>query len=323
MQPQAPETTQAQPEAQTAQVPAVVMPPERPGPAAGVLGRVTVESLASLPENERKMAWINALVDAEVARQTFAQDKALAREFALCGKFDDIKGSTAEQSIATAMVKIQMGRAWGMNQADSVRYIYFVNGKPAIEQEIVASKLRAAGYDWDVEWLEETVQHKGRPWQKCIGCTLWVKRINPQTRAAEPLLDRNGKQVSVSFTEADADHAEIYEKGQVKKLSQKANYQSWARDMYYWRSISRLKKYHAPDVLRGAVTREEALEMMPAEVQPPEMGPREIAAPAESPVEQADPEVKPAKLAERLEADEAAEQQGGEEGGLFPTNPLP
>jgi len=227
---------------------------------------VTVEQLALLPDSERRANWINALVEADVARLNYAQDQALAKQFALCGQFDDIKGLSMEQAVATAMVKIQLGRAWGFNAADSIRYIYFTNGRPAVENEIVAAKLQQAGYDWDIEWLEETLQHKGKPWQKCVGCKLWVKKLS--AGRTEPLLDRNGKPVSVAFTEADADHAMIWEKGKQIPLSEKWNFKSWAQDMYYWRAVGRVKKYHAPHVLRGAALRVEALEVVPVETLP-------------------------------------------------------
>ncbi len=254
-------------------------PPPQPGAAQqGEERRVTVTQLAQLPDSERRTNWIHSLVEAEVARQNYAQDRALAREFAISGQFDDIKGSSMEQSVATAMVKIQLGRAWGFNAADSIRYIYFTNGRPAIENEIVAAKLQQAGYDWDVEWLEETGQHKGKPWQRCVGCRLWIKKV--VNGRLEPLLDRNNQPISVAFTEADADHAIIWEKGKQIPLSEKWNFKAWARDMYYWRAISRVKKYHAPHVLRGGTMREEALEVLPEGTLPPQM-PAELQAPEE------------------------------------------
>lgn len=262
-----------------AQPPAV---PAAPGDtAAADQRRVTVGQLAMLPDSERRNNWIASLVEAEVARQNYAQDRALAREFAISGQFSDITGTTMEQAVATAMVKIQLGRAWGFNAADSIRYIYFTNGRPAIENEIVAAKLQQAGYDWDVEWLEDVIQHKGKPWRKCVGCRLWLKKWNAQEARFMPLVDRNGKPISVEFTEADADHASIWEKGKQIPLSQKWNFQSWGRDMYYWRTIGRVKKYHAPHVLRGAVSREEALEMIPVAEMPPDQLPKELQAPAE------------------------------------------
>ena len=264
--------TQQQPDAAPPAAAIAVVPAASPGG----LPRVSVDQLMSFPDAEKKAQWISALVEAEVARQTYAQDRAVARDFAISGQFEDLKAATAEQAIATAMVKIQLGRAWGFNAADAMRYLYFSNGKPAVENEIVAAKLQQAGYQWDVEWLEDEVQHKGKPWRKCIGCTLWLKRWNGTLYT--PLLDRNGKPVSVSFSEGDADHAMIWEKGKQIPLSQKWNFVSWARDMYYWRAIARVKKYHAPHVLRGAVSKEEELDIIPAG-SPPDMLPLELQAP--------------------------------------------
>ena len=269
--PQASETLPAAP------APQVIAPIQAP---AGGLPRVTVEQLMAFPDAEKKAQWISALVEAEVARQTYAQDRALARDFAISGQFDDLKAATAEQAIATAMVKIQLGRAWGFNAADSMRYIYFTNGKPAVENEIVAAKLQQAGYQWEPERLEEEVVHKGKPWKKCIGATLWLSKWDGTSY--KPMHDRHGKPISVSFTEGDADHAMIWEKGKQIPLSQKWNFVSWARDMYYWRVIGRIKKYHAPHVLRGAVSKEEALDIMPAG-SPPDMLPRELQAPPAEP----------------------------------------
>jgi hypothetical protein len=241
--------------------------------------RVTADMLAALPASERRDNWIAQLVEIEVARQNYAQDKALARDFAISGQFDDLRSQSPEQAIATAMVKIQLGRAWGFNAADSMRYIYFTNGRPATENEIIATKLQQAGFNWDIEWLEEEIQHKGKPVKKCIGCTLWVKKWSAAEQKYLPVLDRNGKPVSVAFTQYDADTAQIWEKGKQIPLSQKWNFQSWGRDMYYWRTIGRVKKYHAPHVLRGMISREEALEMIPVENLPPDMLPKELQPP--------------------------------------------
>ena len=67
-----------------------------------------------------------------------------------------------------------------------------------------------------------------------MGSRLWVKKI--RDGHLEPLLDRAGQPVSVAFTEADADQAMIWEKGKQIPLSQKWNFVSWARDMYYWKA---------------------------------------------------------------------------------------
>jgi hypothetical protein len=244
--------------------------------STGRPSRVSIEHLLQMPDNVKREAWISALVDAEVARQTFAQDRALAREFALSGQFDDLKAATADQAIATAMVKINLGRNWGLNAADSMRYLYFANGRPAIENEIIAAKLQQAGYEWDIEWLEDEVDHKGRKHRKCVGCVLWIKKWSASQQRYNPILDRSGKAISVSFTQFDADTAMIWEKGKQIPLSEKWNFKSWGRDMYYWRTVGRVKKFHAPHVLRGAVSREEALEMIPMESMPPAMLPADL-----------------------------------------------
>jgi len=274
--------------------------------APGESRRITVDQLAILPDNERRTMWINSLVDAEVARQNYAQDRALARDFAICGKFDDLKDQSTEQAVATAMVKIQLGRAWGFNAADSMKNIYFVNGRPALEQDIVASKLQAAGISWDVDFAYEDVPatKTGRAWRKCVGCTLWLKQWSAAEQRYQPMKDRGGEQVSVSFSLADAENAKYYEKGQTKNLSEKFNYQSYPADMYYWRCISRVRKYYAPGVLRGSWLREEALEMMPTDL-PPDQLPREL-----QPPDEPQPEAK--SLAERVLAGEVGPDLQGQ-----------
>ena len=249
--------------------------------------RITVEQLAALPNDERRANWINGMVEAELARQHYAYDRAMARDFAVSGVFDDIRGQTAEQAIGAAMVKIQLGRSMGITAPDAMRYVFFTNGKPNVENELVAAKLQQAGYAWDPEFDYEDISEKGkRPWRKCVGCTLYLKKWDPQSRTYKPMLDRKGNQVTQSFTLADAEHAQIWERGKQIPLAEKFNYQSWPADMYYWRCIARVKKYHAPHVLRGLRLKEEAFDVIPGDA-PPEMLPPEmqtqIAAPAPEP----------------------------------------
>ena len=270
-----------EPQKAVAVQPAPVAPPSP--------NRVTIEHLLQVGDSVKREAWISALVEAEVARQNFAQDRALAREFAISGQFSDINGQTMEQSVSTAMVKIQLGRAWGFNAADSIRYIFFTNGKPSVENEIVAAKLQQAGISWDVEWLEDEVDHKGRKVKKCVGCTLWLRHI--QEGKVVAMTDRHGQPLSVSFTQFDADTALIWEKGKQIPLSEKWNFKSWPRDMFYWRAVSRVKKYHAPQVLRGAVSREEALDTVPLDSLPPETVPPALQALAQPPEQSAKPRV--------------------------------
>jgi hypothetical protein len=280
--------TAAEASAALANIEAPAAQPERPP-------RVTVEQLRDLPESEHKTGWINALVDAELARLNYAQDRQLGRDFAACGQFDDLKNMSPSQAIATAITKQQIGRMWGLKAADSIKSVVFINGRPSLENDVVAARLAEAGWAWDIEWIEAEGQHKGKPVKQCIGCRLWPKRWSRDEGKYLPLTDRQGQAVSVEFTEADAERAQIWEKGKQIPLTQKWNFQSWARDMYYWKCISRLKKFYAPNVMRGgAVMREEATEMVPVEQMPPELLPPELQPPG------APPEGKRQRLRDRL-----------------------
>jgi hypothetical protein len=230
--------------------------------------RITFEQLLTLPDDDYRKRWMNSLIEAETARQNYAQDMALARQFATSGQFDDLKAQTPAQAIATAMVKIQFGRTWRLEPADAMRSIYFANGRPAVENEIVSSRLASAGIEWETEFHEETYSHKGREAKRCIGVTLWLMRLNMAKQILEPWLDRKGAQRSVSFTQADADNAKVWEKGKQISLSEKWNFVSWPGDMYYWKAVSRVKKFHAPNVLRGAISMADAFELPPPELAP-------------------------------------------------------
>lgn len=204
------------------------------------------------------------MIDAEIARDLFDQDYRLARVFAESGEFDDLNKKTSDQAIATAMSKIRMGRSWNLNEADSMQFVFFNNGRPAIMNECYAGKIREAGYDWDIDWMKTEATANKR--QAVIGCRLWLKKYDAQAHDFVPVLDRNGQQVSEEFTKDDADQAMIWEKGKQIKLSDKWNFQSWARDMYFWRALTRLRRFHLTHILRGAVIQEEAQDFAPRDV---------------------------------------------------------
>jgi hypothetical protein len=294
------DTTTLQPQA-SEQLPAP-LPPTLPATAQQA-PRITADQLMQLPESKQKDAWIDSLMQAEMARLNYAQDRQYAIDAFNSGQFDDLKKLSAQQGISLAIMKQGIGRDWGLSRADAIRSVVFINGKPSLENELVASRLQQSGVYWDIEWLEETGQFKGKPYKKCIGCTLWLKRWDPAQQKYVTMLDRNSEPVSVSFTEADAANAKIWENGKQIPLSEKWNFQSWARDMYYWKCIARVKKYHAPNVLRGGVPREDAYEVMPVESMPPELLPPDLQ-PAVQPEVMVDPQpettVDPAKQPRKL-----------------------
>ena len=217
--------------------------------------RSTIDLIQVIESTSLRETYAREAIENDAARQRFAQDWRLARVFAESGIFDDIKGKTPEQAVAMAMTKIELGRSWGIGPADSMRFIYFANGKPSIETELIASKLQEAGYSWDVEWVMGANNI-------CAGCRLWLKKWNKEAGFFEPMTDsKKSERISVEFTKTDSDNAMIWEGQKQIKMSDKWNYKSWPREMYFARCISRIKKWHAPNILRGAMTREEAEEL--------------------------------------------------------------
>jgi len=189
------------------------------------------------------------IIEREVAMAKFDHNWRLARVFAESGFFSDI------QQVTQAMAKIQLGESWNMVAADALQHIYFVNGKPAVQNEYLAAKMRDAGLDWDIEWKKSG--------EEITGCVLWPSRLT--TEGWKPIMEReNGVSVpaSVSFTKADADRVSVKEDGKWIKLSEKSTYRAWAQDMYFWRAIARLRRRYATNILSGIMTRDEAEEIV-------------------------------------------------------------
>lgn len=209
------------------------------------------------------------VVQQEIAKDIFDQDWRLARVFAESNVFEDIKNISPQQAIATAMAKIQLGRNWNIEPADAMQFIYFTNGRPAVMTELFAARLKMAGYDWDFAHdYEESKDPKIRR-RKCIGCTIFPKKWDPKTGKFEPLTMKRRTDsgafeevpLEVSFDIGDAEGAMIHEKGGMKKLSEKWNYQSWGEDMYTWRAIAKFRRRYAPHILSGALMPFEAAEI--------------------------------------------------------------
>lgn len=264
------ETPEQQPE--KAAVSETLPPLETPKPRAPKSNRELLDLIIESGDNSKGYA--QQVVEAELLRDQFDQDQRLARVFAESNIFADIKGTTERQMIAVAMTKIQLGRSWNLTPADSMQFIYFTNGRPAVMTELYASKLKEAGYDWEAAYEYEAVPGAAgtRKRRKCIGCTIFPRRWNPSTQKYDALNQKEytdtgtliDVQMAVSFTRDDADGAMIWEKGKQIKLSEKWNFQSWPEDMYFWRALSKFRRRYAPEVLRGAITREEAAEIAPA-----------------------------------------------------------
>jgi hypothetical protein len=204
-------------------------------------------------------AYGQELVQREVAALLFDQDERLARMFARSGFFSDIKGAEPMQAISQAMTKIQLGRSWAMTPADAMQHVFFVNGRPAVQNEYLGSQMRSAGMDWKIRW------HRNKEGE-CVGVTLYPMRLT--TEGSRPIKDLalvDGKMeevdAEVTFTKADADRIKVKEDGKYISLSQKSTYQSYPEDMYFWRAIARLRRRYATNVLTGVITLNEAEEI--------------------------------------------------------------
>jgi len=198
------------------------------------------------------------LMEQELRRRQFNQDWRLAQVFAAAGYFKDAVNEYQ------AMAKMEIGRSWGLNPAESIRYVYFTpNGKPAVEGEIVAARLQAAGWDWDSVFINGEADCKGvRLYLKKNGQPFMVpKRLADGT----PQVDKDGnaimQQACVSFTEEQAMAIKVYEKGNIIPMLEKANWRDgWRANLYFWKAIMQMKRFYAPGVLLGVDDPEESVQ---------------------------------------------------------------
>lgn len=142
---------------------------------------------------------------------TFEDTMRLADVLVKSGYFRDMRDASQ------AVVKILMGREFGIGAMTAIRGIHIVEGKPELSAGLMAGLLRVEGYNWTIITLNDT------------GCTL-------DFRHGATVLGR------VSFTAEDAKTA---------GLGGKDNYRKYGEDMYFARCISRGARRFAPEVLMG------------------------------------------------------------------------
>lgn len=200
--------------------------------------------------------------------ERFAMEQRMARVFVESGLFNDVKGSTPQQAIAQAYVKIALGNSMGFSPAESMQGIDLIQGRPAISAQLRAARMQRAGFSWAPTstdrgcWL--ALMQAGRP--------IMVPRVDTSTglimrdREGSPLLE----QATVSYTEEDAKKAGLLGKD------------NWKKDpssMYFARAITRAQRRFAPGVLSGDIlTREEAFD-----ADPDAFGPAHISEPLREP----------------------------------------
>jgi hypothetical protein len=219
-----------------------------------------------IDEHDRK-----ALVKQELNRLTYNNNWRLAEVFAAAGYFDSNGMNSPPMSKEQAMAKIEIGESWDLNPANSIRFVYIIGGKPAIEEAVFASRLYDAGWSWEAQFI-------GGQGQGCKGVRLFaIKDGKPVMQTVrdeatgEPKLGPDGnpmmRQAFAEFTEEQAAGIKIWQKGNQVSLLQKSGPWSDGRrsNMYFWRAVSQFRRWFAPNVIAGALTRDEAQDIGPIE----------------------------------------------------------
>jgi hypothetical protein len=162
--------------------------------------------------------------------QRFELMQRMARLFAMSGLFADIKGSTPEQGVAQAFVKMSLGESMGFSPAESMTGLSIIQGRLAVNAELRGARMQRSGYDWDILTLDDQ------------GCWLQLKRDGkPVVIKCRDGEGHEYEQPAIaSFTADDARKAGLFDKD---------NWKKWREDMYFARALTRLQRRYAPGVL--------------------------------------------------------------------------
>lgn len=202
--------------------------PEREGPAASLIDKAVDETVARQQQQ----------IQSEEDKLFFNQ--RLAKMFCKSGAFSDAKQGTPEQQVANAMVKIMLGEACGMSAVESMQSIYLVKGRPTLDAQVRAARMKRAGYSWVFAQLNEKgcvliPCHKDQPLFKL-----------PSGREIRCFVDTDGKPATVAFLEADARQAQLL------PAKDDSNWKKYPVDMFFARAITRMQRRYASEVLNGS-----------------------------------------------------------------------
>ena len=247
-------------ESATAAAPAAALPPP---PKVTQTDQVSTLLELIVDESDRR-----ALVAQELTRLNFNQNYRLAEMFAAAGYFDSNGYNSPPMSAAQAMAKIAVGENWGLNPADSIRFIYIVGGKPSIEEAVFAARMQEAGWGWDIQFI-------GGQGSGCKGVRLFAEKdgrpvMKPvrddATGEIKPGADGKPlmRQAFAEFTEEQAAQIKIWQnKQQVSLLNKSGPWSDGRRsNMYYWRALSQFRRWFCPQVMKGALLRDEAQDII-------------------------------------------------------------
>ena len=162
--------------------------------------------------------------------ESLREPMSIGKVFAESGMFPDIK------SQAQAVVKILAGRELGLSAFESMKNIYLVNGKLAIQSNALASLIKTSKkYDYKVETLTEQE------------CKINFVRIDKEKEEL----------IGVSeFTFKDAAKAGIVNKD---------SWKNYPKNMLFARALANGVRFYCPDAACGWHVQEEYEDILPAE----------------------------------------------------------
>lgn len=162
--------------------------------------------------------------------ESLREPMSIGKIFAESGMFPDVK------SQAQAVVKILAGRELGLSPFESMKNIYLVNGKLAIQSNALASLIKSNNkYDYRVDVLTD---------QECKITFLRIKGEKPE-------------EVGTSeFTFKDAAKA---------GLVNKDNWKSYPKNMLFARALANGVRFYCPDAACGWHVQEEYEDLLPVE----------------------------------------------------------
>ena len=193
-----------------------------PAPAADISANTEVQkSLLDSAVDETIRKQVQSHMTEE---ERWKLQQRYAKAFATSGIFDDLKGKTPDQAQAAACVKILLGQAIGLEPMEAMQSIYFVKGRPTLDAQVRASRMKRHGYDW------RFVQHDEK------GCVLKLMR------RGEVITDDTGKECIVAFVEEDRKRAGL----------DGDNWKKYPKNMFFARAITNAQRWYAPEVLNGA-----------------------------------------------------------------------
>lgn len=136
---------------------------------------------------------------------------------------------------AAALVRVMLGRSFGMGFIQSINSIYDIEGKAALDANAMVALC-----------LQSPI------------CEYFVCTHTDASRATYKTKRRNSPEPQeLTFTVQEAEAAGLMDRGATPEKKAKSNWNRWTADMLRARASSKLARMVYPDVVRGLHSREE------------------------------------------------------------------